>query len=265
MKLKKLNSQKGFTIIELMIATSILAIIILIVTVLIINIGVIYDKGVNVSQLQDTNRSLSEQLVRQLQINNNNIQAGVDTTTEPSIPINVYCIGNTRYSFIYNVTEGETINRLTIHHVLWEDSPAGGCSSTTAADLTQYSPSSNANGIDLLEPNTRLTSFCIGSAPTLNNQCSSFTPSSPFTLSVGLAYSSGGDDYGDDLLCDTGNGSNPIDCNLLVDMQTIPVTSGVLDPTNRLLNPIGQLICKGGQGGQFCSTTYLNTVVTSRI
>jgi prepilin-type N-terminal cleavage/methylation domain-containing protein len=175
-------NKKGFTIIELMIATSVLATILLMVTVMMIGIGKLYYKGINQARVQDNVRSIGDELAQHLQLSDQGPQqAGtpinVSIAGHPYV-INAYCIDNTRYSYIIGVQIG------SIPHVLWRDpTPSTGC--TTPAALNNPGLS---GGTELIAPHSRLTDFTISPL------------TSPYSISVGVAY---GDD---DLL--TLNGVN---------------------------------------------------------
>ncbi len=53
MSMKSLKSTRGFTIVELMIALTVLSTILVMATVIMINIGVLYSKGVELGQFAE--------------------------------------------------------------------------------------------------------------------------------------------------------------------------------------------------------------------
>ncbi len=61
--------QKGFTIIELMIATAVLSTILVMVTVVMVNIGSLYYKGINQARVQDDVRSIADEIIKNIQLN----------------------------------------------------------------------------------------------------------------------------------------------------------------------------------------------------
>jgi prepilin-type N-terminal cleavage/methylation domain-containing protein len=158
-------NQRGFTIVELMIATSVLAVMLLLVTIILSNIGNLYFKGATQSRVQDDVRSIANQLSEDLQLNGGAVLSGPG----------VYCIdGSIRYSYVIGKESGTETQ-----HVLWRDTNPNPAS-CTSANLALAQPS--ATGVELAIPSSRLTQFSI-------------SPVSPYTVNINLAY---GDD---DLLC----------------------------------------------------------------
>ena len=216
-RLFKSPSQHGFTIVELMIATSVLSIILLLVTVMMISIGSLFSKGINQARVQDSVRTITDDVSQHLKL--------VDGTITPMTPkpfggftVQGYCIGNTRYSAIIGHQIGTGNERTTTGttprapHVLWRDSDTGAC---TPLDLTQANPTgSGTDGTELITAGSRLTDFTITGT------------SSPFTVSVGVAYGE-------------------------ADLLTAPSGSGAH--------------CVGTTGTQYCASAVLNTLVTKRL
>ncbi|HSX45515.1 MAG TPA: prepilin-type N-terminal cleavage/methylation domain-containing protein, partial [Candidatus Saccharimonadia bacterium] len=122
--------RRGFTIVELMIATSVLSTIILLVSIMMISIGNLYAKGLYQSRTQDTTRTITDQLAQDLKLNNS---FTTGSASKPfggkNITIGAYCIGdNVRYSFIvgYRLGNGPDTTPPTpvlplVPHVLWRD------------------------------------------------------------------------------------------------------------------------------------------------
>ena len=169
------KNQKGFTIIEMLIATAVLSTILVLITVMMVNIGSLYYKGINQSKIQGATRSVTDEVSQQLQ--------ALDTTYRTATPLTAggrtyqaYCIGTTRYVYVLDVGIGSTQQ-----HVLWRDDNGGGA--CTAINLNVATPS--AGGVELMPPSSRLTVFSITSA----------TPGvSPYAITVGTAYTSEGKD-----------------------------------------------------------------------
>jgi prepilin-type N-terminal cleavage/methylation domain-containing protein len=177
--LPKNKDQHGFTIIELMIATSVLSVILLLVTVMMISIGSLFYKEINQSRVQDSVRSITDEVSHHLQLSGTTPLSG--SYSGFGTPIGIYCIGDTRYSFIKNVQINSMVGGVFIYHVLWRDVPSGGCDPTQpSANLTIQDPSSGHESAtdtnaELIPPNSRLTEFSI-------------TKPSPYNISVGIAY-----------------------------------------------------------------------------
>jgi len=207
--MNKLNNsrERGFTIVELMIATAVLSTLLVVVSIMMANIGKLYYKGITQAKMQDNTRSVIDEVADRLQLNN---------SSPPVIPdsgvggVKSYCVGTTRYTYVENIRitdDPPPPPAPSFKHVLWRDTvPVGTCG---VADLTIPTPS--VNGSELLTTKSRITQFTI-------------TPTSPFTVTLGLAY---GDD--DQL---SGSGLNTR--------------------------------CISQSGNQFCATSTLSTQVLQR-
>jgi prepilin-type N-terminal cleavage/methylation domain-containing protein len=166
MKLRRREQvQSGFTIVELMIATSVLAVMLLLVTIILSSLGNLYYKEANQSRIQDDARNVVSQITQDLELNGGSVQSGVGA----------FCIdGSIRYSYVIGQELGTEST-----HVLWRDTDPNPAN-CTSANLALAQPS--ATGVELLAPSSRLTQFSI-------------SLTSPYTITINVAY---GDD---DLLC----------------------------------------------------------------
>ncbi len=96
MKLRnKTLSEQGFTILELLIATTVFSFILLVVTTGIIRIGNMYYKGLTSSRTQETVRNVTTELAASIQF------AGGEKRSVDGSP-NVFCLGNFRYTYFLN-------------------------------------------------------------------------------------------------------------------------------------------------------------------
>lgn len=185
--MKTKSKQAGFTIIELMIATVVLATILLLVTGMMIGIGRLFTKGVNQSRTQANVRNITDELAQRLQYNNTDVTGGtgMDSNTR------YYCVGTTRYTYVIGQKIGDVIGAQTLRHVLWRDTPTGGCVRPTAGFMYLANPNPSGQGTEMIAPNSRLTAMCIN--------CASGALTSPYTIQVGVAYGDA------DLLTSTNN------------------------------------------------------------
>jgi prepilin-type N-terminal cleavage/methylation domain-containing protein len=233
--------EEGFTIVELMIATAILSVILLIVTALLIGIGNLYYKGVSQAAVQDNVRTITDVISQDLQLNGDSLLT--DPHTNPTDPRS-YCIGTTRYTYVVGeeITSANPVPTYQSNHVLWRDTvPAGTCpempeSTFDSLSLTNTNPdgSGGTNGTELIGSSSMLTNFTIANT------------TSPFTITIGEAYGSA------DLLCDTGTTN---DC----------ITNG---NSNHIWNPnvpVGNVLCKDYAAHQLCATDKLTTTVSERL
>jgi prepilin-type N-terminal cleavage/methylation domain-containing protein len=231
----KLNnqSQQGFTIIELLIATSVLTLILLLATVMITSIGNLYYKGITLSQTQDTARSVVDQLTQDLQLSDGKPSVpdptvpgnpNINTTLVPGQKLYATCIGTTRYSYVLNQ---QIVTSLP--HVLWRDTIGSGVTCSPVKLSTTFAPNSvispGTAGTELMGAKSRLTSLVI-KVP--------LSGSTLYTIKLSIAYGE------DDLLA----GAN---------------TSNLLAGSDYNVG------CAGSTGNQFCATDRLTTSVIQRV
>ncbi len=232
-KPKTASNQKAFTIVELMIATAILSIILVLVTAMMISIGNLYYKGTSQASLQDNIRNITDEMSQDLQLNGSALITGANVN--PALPRS-YCIGTTRYTYIVGLQISSSPGVGQSYHVLWRDNvPAGTCPDIAQAVFDSTSLPTADPGTELIGPNSMLTGFTLT------------TGASPFTLTISEAYGP------PTLLCDTGT---PGDC------------SAATTNSNHIWNPnapVGEIICKGLSGTQFCATASLTTTVSERL
>ncbi len=199
------QQQTGFTILELLIATTVLSVILLMSTVMMVNIGRLYYKGINQARIQDNTRSITEEISQRLQLTSD--QPPLSDSSGGSV--HAYCMGATRYTYILNTQIGPDPSQSP--QVLWRDTTVPG--TCPVADLTAVT-----QGVELIAPKSRLTAFSIACA----------TPTSPCTITVGVAYGDG--------------------------------------PNGDLLNLNGvNTTCRDTVGNQFCAAANLKTTVVRRL
>ena len=111
--MKRLN-KNGFTIIELLIATVVFSVVLMVITASIVQFGKLYYRGVVQDRMQETVRNISESVTQTIQF------AGVSTPVSFTNGSNItgYCIGNIRY----------TMNTLAGSYHLTRDTISSPCS-----------------------------------------------------------------------------------------------------------------------------------------
>lgn len=206
----------GFTIIELMVALVVLSTILLIVTIALMGIGNIYDKGQITSTTQNITTSAINDVVNKIEFSGNipnlvgasgqncngtapgsswceSYQVG-QSSSSPKANVYAYCIGNYRYSFVLNREIVSTSSDLTssvfnqnpTYHALYVDEYNNSSDCTpldlfiTNPELSQPNNISGTNGRELLLPNMRLLNFSI----TPN------TITQSYTINITAAYGS---------------------------------------------------------------------------
>lgn len=149
------STQRGFTVIELMIATAVFAAILVVVLTAVTQIGKMYYKGLANSRTQEATRVLLEEITDQLQYSSeapfplSGLSAVNDGQTY------AFCIGATRYIFVVN---REVVNP---NHAVWSD--RGGlvdnppCAATSVNMNTAQASPAVLGGRDLLPVGMRLS------------------------------------------------------------------------------------------------------------
>jgi prepilin-type N-terminal cleavage/methylation domain-containing protein len=186
------KNQAGFTLVELMIATSIFAIILLAATATLIQVGRMYYKGVITSRTQNAARTITDDIARTLQFSSGEVyRIGPSSGTPPAYAV---CFADKRLSFALNIQSPEQVA-----HALWQDTISTGPAtcSTNPVNLTSTNPG-GVNGKDLLDPHMRLTKLDVvrsAGDPTLE----------VYNVTVGVAY-------GETDLFNLDGTGNPVSC-----------------------------------------------------
>lgn len=166
---------RGFTIIELVIATLVFSTVMLVVAGTIVRFTNNYQRGLVQNTTQNATRSIVESISQSLQFK----RASTNTLSEIN-GSKGYCIGTTRYSFVLGQQLlPDNPNRYAL---VQEEGRGSGCSAQYAQDLKGPGPIA---GTELLGPNMRLAKFDVGGTENSNL----------YTVTARVVY---GDD---DLLC----------------------------------------------------------------
>ncbi len=147
----KTTNNKGFTLVELMIAITVFSVLLLLAGASMTQISRLYYKGVIVSKTQNVSRSIIDDISRTVQFSSVSAVAGDNLAPTYKSA----CIGNTRYTYVIN-KQIKTEN----DHALWKDkvSSSGAC---PPLDLSDNTVLESSNGTELLEPGMRLKEFSI--------------------------------------------------------------------------------------------------------
>jgi len=153
------NSSKsntgGFTIIELMIATTVFSVILLIATMALIQIGRVYYKGVLSAKTQNTTRAITDEIGSSIKFSGGNVNI------QKNLNSGVLCIGNSRYTFNTDQKLEDSGN-----FVLIADKPSP-CN--TSAGFIIGDACSPPGCRELLTPGMRLSKFEVVQDPTSSN------------------------------------------------------------------------------------------------
>jgi len=185
-KLKIDDTKSGFTIIELMIATTIFSLVLMICLAGILQITKMYYRSVTQNNTRETARSITDEIGEAIRFSSQAIRLGpavlgpqINDVSGNTPDTGYFCIGDKRYTYAIDrqVKTEPTENTKQKKHALWVDTE-GGC--TGALDLDDDKPSDV--GRDLIPVNMRLYELSITNSPTNSDM---------YEISVGVAY---GDD-----------------------------------------------------------------------
>lgn len=233
------RNEKGFTIIELMIATAVFSVVLLTISAAIIQIGRLYYKGITSARTQQVARTVMDDISQTIQFSSGQIidfgpstnpamneKNSLDNNTNQSHAV---CVATKHFSFKYGQQRTGTKHGLVLQDV------AGGCGTTLAQNLDGGA----INGNEMLGDKMRLANLVVQQAGDANT----------YRVTVRVVY---GDD---DLLCDPGATTGPSSCS-----STDPWTAANAIAATRKLS------CKNiRSGSQFCAASELSTIVKRRL
>ena len=223
------HSQRGFTIIELLIATAIFSVIVLIATTVLIRIGQQYYKGVTMSKTQEAGRAVMEDITRVVQFSSSDTvtETALYPSSNPNFPKSVLCVGDSRYFYSvgtqFKSPYGKTQQELGSEGLVAQRIKTGYSCQTCPQSATACVDAPE----QLLGENMRLQRF----------EVTKIANSEAWNISVGIAYGDG------DLLSGYNSGSGTFS-----DVQNA-----------RCIQVEGRSI------NSFCATTRLDTIVKRRV
>lgn len=227
--MKRIDDRKGFTIIELLISTTVFTLLLMVVLTAVTQVGRMYYKAVTTTRTQEAARTLIEDIATHLQYSSDPPFPSVGIPAPPTLLASGqqvgFCIGSIRYIFVMNkrATSGA--------HAIWADKDGYETNipcNVSAVNMDVAEPSSRVFGRDMLPEDMRLSDLEI--QPMNSEQ-------TLWRVKVRILYGV------NDLLADPDNFNNPIDA------------------TN-----FGRAICKGSAiGTQFCAISELETTVYRRL
>lgn len=160
--LDRKQRQGGFTIIELMLATAVFSLILLLATASLIQVSRMYYKGVTSANTQAAARGIIDDISRPLQFSGDTPLTG-GPQTFGSLTVSSFCLGTQRFSYVVDrqLKDAPDYALNQSQHVLWRDTMT---SSATCdpLDLTDAAPSDGqsivpSDGVEMLTPNMRLS------------------------------------------------------------------------------------------------------------
>lgn len=151
----KNHKQSGFTIIELLVATVVFSVILLLSTSILIQISRMYYKGLVTTRTQNAARTVIDDISRSIQFSGE--MPSYPSSNNQSITPHYFCIGKTRYTYFKNMQRASAndLPNQKILHVLWKDEVVSPSNCGTALPNLQ-NPIPSTGGKELLEKGMRI-------------------------------------------------------------------------------------------------------------
>jgi prepilin-type N-terminal cleavage/methylation domain-containing protein len=129
--------QQGFTIVELMIATMVFAVVLMLCTYGLLQVGRLYNRGVTNSKNQEAARNIIDDVAQTLQFAGGPVASSLVPNGSPPNVSTGFCAGNRRYSML----RGHELSNSPTDHGLVADNLSGPCSAgVQALNLTASLP-----------------------------------------------------------------------------------------------------------------------------
>lgn len=148
----KAHKNSGFTLAELMIATSVFAVILLVGAAAFIQLGRSYYKGVTVTQTQEVAKQIMQNVSSNIRLS-----SSVSPVNSASGGRQYYCIGGHRYSFkLFNLVDTSNHDNATKFGLIADEPNGDGCGNPFDSPVVAL-----ASPAELLANNMRLLAFSI--------------------------------------------------------------------------------------------------------
>jgi prepilin-type N-terminal cleavage/methylation domain-containing protein len=181
------SNQAGFTLIELMIATTIFTVLLVIIIFAFLFVSNDYVKSNVEAQTQETARAVIEQVAEDIQLNNFNVSPIITSGN-----YHMYCIGNDRYSFWYNKEIAGSGSDGAPHALVIDT----GCTSSSVPETLN---DATITGNELLGNHMRLGNFSVTNTGVAGQ----------YAVSVTIAYGSDNQGQGGPLIPTANTSTNP--------------------------------------------------------
>jgi type II secretory pathway pseudopilin PulG len=234
------NTENGFTIVELLIATTIFSMVIIVILYGVLSFTHAYYSGVNNTTTQGTARTVLNTIAQSIEFSGNSIVTTPVSLPAPGNPV-AFCAGDATYIYDWGTAYSSAAPLSSTNAGLYV---APGSCNTTAP----Y-PIPIPNGRELLSDNMRITYLTVSQ---------STAGSRLYTISLGLAY---GDK---DLLCNasrngSGSGGGCLRGDALNTQDIVVGNSAYVG------GPENDVECRQTTGWQFCAHAGLSTTVSLRV
>jgi prepilin-type N-terminal cleavage/methylation domain-containing protein len=235
-KIQKGCLDYGFTITELMIATAVFAVILVVAQTMFVQIGHLFYRGISITSTQETADHIFQDI-------NGNFQTAPGVNFGNLGGYEYYCIGNTRYTYKINneidtsATPNYASDSSGNYGILKDVVPGAGQGCSTPCDSTSGSPCpvntyKLSNPVELLGDKMRVEQFDI---------CQSTSNSTLYNVTIVLAY---GDDD-----------------SLVYTSASPPSTANCIPATPPDSNYYGSVGCQNDVRNSFCAISRVDTSV----
>jgi len=162
------HNQKGFTIVELMIAVSVFSVLAMIATMVIVQLQRSYQLGATKAKLLDASRLVHSEFAQNIELGSQ-VSAGTSNATINGVDYTVWCAGTTRFSWLQSPDTNGDVVRDPSGGALYQDTVngVGDCTSGTFSNpksllpttgfVTKFDVTGGAGGIYSLD-----TRFAVG-------------------------------------------------------------------------------------------------------
>lgn len=152
--IKKHDFEKGFTLVELLIATTVFSVILLLCTYGIISVGRTYYKGVTITRTQEVARNIMDDITQAIQFSGGSIQPSIIANAS----IQGFCIADRRYSYIIN----DMLDDVPTDHAFVVDKSGQPCAAGMQVQtINQAVLPNQANSKEMLLPNMRVLAVSV--------------------------------------------------------------------------------------------------------
>lgn len=151
--------EQGFTILELLVATIVFSVVLLLVTAGIMQITRVYYKGVTETNTQNTARTIVDTISQAIQFSGGDV-----TVTNPAAVAGTdyaFCVGNEQFSYRlgWQVENTHSIPTNQTWHALVQNSASGSGADCSSATSAQTLTAESVSGRDLVNQHMRLSNL----------------------------------------------------------------------------------------------------------
>ncbi len=152
--MRKKDPEEGFTIIELLVASTVFSVVLVVISVGLIQVTKLFYKGTTLTNTQEVARSIMDDISQAIQLSGDRVVTSIPGSSGSQ----GFCVGTRQYSYLTGVPLS---NATPNNHVLVVVDPVNGCGGTTAQSMSSVSSASR----ELMGNNMRLGALSLQSVP----------------------------------------------------------------------------------------------------